>query len=233
MFGQVLAAILYVYYVIVRFCVPTFANLNQNQITLPIFISVLFNSIMPGSLFLLLGFYGFLHCWLNAFAEMLRFADRMFYKDWWNSTSFAAYYRTWNVVVHDWLYTYIYKEIFILSGRKNRVIPAVCVILISATFHEYVMIFALGFFYPAMFLLFGVVGMGFLFFLPRNKGVVYNILLWAFLLIGVGLQSCFYFMEAYARKSCPANDTFWDKVIPRSIVCRVSLPSTKLLHIDL
>jgi len=26
------------------------------------------------------GFYGFLHCWLNAFAEMLRFADRMFYK---------------------------------------------------------------------------------------------------------------------------------------------------------
>jgi len=55
MFGQVLAAILYVYYVIVRFCVPTFANLNQNQITLPIFISVLFNSIMPGSLFLLLG----------------------------------------------------------------------------------------------------------------------------------------------------------------------------------
>jgi len=55
MFGQVCAAILYVYYVVVRFCVPTFANLNQNQITLPIFISALFNSIMPGSLFLLLG----------------------------------------------------------------------------------------------------------------------------------------------------------------------------------
>ncbi|CAF1122686.1 unnamed protein product [Adineta steineri] len=233
MFGQVFASIVYVYYVVVRFCVPTFENLNQNEITLPIFITVLFNSIMPGSLFLLLGFYGFLHCWLNAFAEMLRFADRMFYKDWWNSTSFAAYYRTWNVVVHDWLYTYVYKEIFILSGRKNRVIPAVCVVLLSATFHEYVMIFALGFFYPVMFLLFGVVGMGFLFFLPRNKGVVYNILLWAFLLIGVGLQSCFYFMEAYARKSCPPNDTIWDKVIPRSVVCRVSLPSTKLLHIDL
>ncbi len=55
MFGQVIAAIVYVYYVVVRFCVPTFANLNQNEITLPIFITVLFNSIMPGSLFLLLG----------------------------------------------------------------------------------------------------------------------------------------------------------------------------------
>ncbi len=31
-------------------------------------------------LILMLGFYAFLHCWLNAFAEMLRFADRMFYK---------------------------------------------------------------------------------------------------------------------------------------------------------
>ena len=27
----------------------------------------------------ILAFYGFLHCWLNAFAEMLRFADRQFY----------------------------------------------------------------------------------------------------------------------------------------------------------
>jgi hypothetical protein len=89
----------------------------------------------------------------------------------------------------------------------------------------------------------------FLFFLPRNKGVVYNILIWLFLFIGVGLQSCFYFMEAYARKSCPENvkfsssinknillflqNTLWDKVMPRSFVCRVSLPSSKLLHIDL
>lgn len=31
-------------------------------------------------LILMLGFYAFLHCWLNAFAEMMRFADRMFYK---------------------------------------------------------------------------------------------------------------------------------------------------------
>jgi sterol O-acyltransferase len=55
MFGQVLACMLYVYYVVVRFCVPIYADLNKNEITLPIFISVLFNSIMPGSLFLLLG----------------------------------------------------------------------------------------------------------------------------------------------------------------------------------
>lgn len=33
-----------------------------------------------GVLVLFLAFFAFLHCWLNAFAEMLRFGDRMFYK---------------------------------------------------------------------------------------------------------------------------------------------------------
>lgn len=36
--------------------------------------------VLSGMLMLLLGFFAFLHCWLNAFAEMLRFADRMFYE---------------------------------------------------------------------------------------------------------------------------------------------------------
>ena len=33
-----------------------------------------------GIFMLLLIFFAFLHCWLNAFAEMLRFGDRMFYR---------------------------------------------------------------------------------------------------------------------------------------------------------
>ncbi|CAF3330719.1 unnamed protein product [Rotaria socialis] len=233
MFGQVIASVFYVYYVVVRFCIPTFESLNQEEITLSIFVSVIFNSIMPGSLFLLLAFYGFLHCWLNAFAEMLRFADRMFYKDWWNSTSFAAYYRTWNVVVHDWLHAYVYREIYVLTGRKNRTVPAICVILLSAAFHEYVMGFTLGFFFPIMFFLFGVVGLVFLLFLPRHRGVAYNILMWVLLLIGMGVQSSFYFMESYARKECPRNDTFWDDITPRSFSCRITLPSSEHSKIDL
>jgi len=32
------------------------------------------------SFFVISGFFAILHSWLNAFAEMLRFADRMFYK---------------------------------------------------------------------------------------------------------------------------------------------------------
>lgn len=42
---------------------------------------------------------------------MLRFGDRQFYLDWWNSCSFNTYYRTWNTLVQDWLYNYIYIDI--------------------------------------------------------------------------------------------------------------------------
>lgn len=39
-------------------------------------------------------------------------------QDWWNSTSFANYYRTWNVVVHDWLYYYVYRDFLWVSGSS-------------------------------------------------------------------------------------------------------------------
>lgn len=29
-----------------------------------------------------LAFFAILHCWFNAFAEITRFADRLFYEDW-------------------------------------------------------------------------------------------------------------------------------------------------------
>lgn len=55
--------------------------------------------------------YGFLHSWLNMWAEMLQFADRHFYDAWWLSSSYGEYYRKWNAVVHVWLHTYIYNPL--------------------------------------------------------------------------------------------------------------------------
>lgn len=45
--------------------------------------------LFSGVLGLLLTFFAFLHCWLNAFAEMLRFGDRMFYKVIYTRTHFS------------------------------------------------------------------------------------------------------------------------------------------------
>ncbi|KAG9491780.1 hypothetical protein GDO78_000338 [Eleutherodactylus coqui] len=106
-----LGCLLLINFVMVTLCLPLFKNMSKQPFNTKTLVLSIFHSILPGTLVLLASFFGFLHCWMNAFAEMLRFADRMFYKDWWNSTSFSNYYRTWNVIIHDWLYYYLYQDL--------------------------------------------------------------------------------------------------------------------------
>ena len=40
----------------------------------------IFSLMLPGTMCLVLAFFLLLHAWQNAFAEMLRFGDRLFYK---------------------------------------------------------------------------------------------------------------------------------------------------------
>lgn len=217
-FIQVLGCILYTYYIFERFCVPVFRNFNREHVTAKPLIVSMFSCMLPGTLVLLIGFFAILHSWFNAFAEMLRFADRMFYKDWWNSTSFANYYRTWNIVVHDWLYTYVYKDFHMLLGPKYRGFSMGLVFLISAVTHEYIIVMALKFFYPVLFVMFMGAGFAFMFVKGSSRG--WNIFLWLGLFMGMGLLMCLYSMEWFARQNCPENhDGLLDYLIPRSWTC--------------
>ena len=116
-FGQVVLCLVFIYYIFDQYFVPQFEKTGisdchkHNSASVTALLQQAFGVTLPAFLVFLLAFFAILHSWLNAFAEMLRFADREFYKDWWNSRSFSNYYRTWNVVVHDWLYTYIYTDI--------------------------------------------------------------------------------------------------------------------------
>jgi diacylglycerol O-acyltransferase-1 len=56
----------------------------------------------------LLVFYCYFHVYLNLSAELLRFGDRIFYKDWWNSSDVSSYWRLWNKPVHNWLVRHLY-----------------------------------------------------------------------------------------------------------------------------
>lgn len=162
-FLQVLGVLFYLYFIFARFCVPVFRQIGHEPMSGKGLVLAVFGCMLPGTLVLLCGFYLLLHSWLNAFAEMLRFADRMFYQDWWNSSTYASYYRTWNVVVHDWLYTYVYKDVYELCGRRNRVLPMLVVFVISSVFHEYVITFTFRCFYPILLLMFGGFGSIFVF----------------------------------------------------------------------
>jgi diacylglycerol O-acyltransferase-1 len=56
----------------------------------------------------LMVFYFYFHLYMNLFAELLRFGDQLFYKDWWNSTEVSAYGQLWNLPVHYWLVGHLY-----------------------------------------------------------------------------------------------------------------------------
>ncbi|XP_047656156.1 sterol O-acyltransferase 1 [Tachysurus fulvidraco] len=222
-FLQVLGCLFYAYYVFVRLCIPQFHNVNMQLFDLRVMVLCIFNSILPGALILFLAFFAFLHCWLNAFAEMLRFGDRMFYRDWWNSTSFANYYRTWNVVVHDWLYSYVYRDLLWMTRKRFRATAMFVVFTVSAVVHEYVLAVCFGFFYPVLFCLFMCFGMLFNFVLhDRRTGPVWNIIVWTALFLGLAVLLCLYSQEWYAHKYCPlVEPSFLDLLKPRSWSCYV------------
>ncbi|XP_071439772.1 sterol O-acyltransferase 1 [Hetaerina americana] len=225
-FVEVAETIFYSSFVFSHFLMPYYKNFGLEPLKVGTLIVNVFKSMMPAMLIFLCGFYLLLHSWMNAFAEMLQFSDRMFYKDWWTSSTFATYYRTWNVVVHDWLYTYVYKDVtemlsHIGGGRvsKNRVIPQLMVFGVSALFHEYIITFCLRSFYPVLLIVFGGFGV-MLVFLTKYEGAGGNIFMWLTICSGNGIVLSLYFMEWFARKHCPPHpDPQWDFYLPRSWSC--------------
>ncbi|TIC70439.1 MBOAT-domain-containing protein [Wallemia mellicola] len=69
-------------------------------------------------------------CICNAFAELTRFADREFYQDWWNATTWDQFARKWNKPVHMFLLRHISKQsatllTFLLSALVHELVMAV------------------------------------------------------------------------------------------------------------
>ncbi|KAG5310997.1 SOAT2 acyltransferase, partial [Acromyrmex insinuator] len=170
---------------------------------------------ISGILYLATFNYLLFHTWMNAWAEMLQFADRLFYKDWWNSTTYHMYFRTWNVIVYDWLYTYIYKDMYEIVV-PYRMLSATTVFFTSAIVHEYIFAFAFGFFYPVLFILFIT---GFFIFFVR-KTINNNLLIWLTLSLGTSILFSLQTIEFYARQNCSPHPNYYvDLFIPRSWNC--------------
>lgn len=82
----------------------------------------------------LLVFYIYFHLYLNLFAEILRFGDRVFYRDWWNASNVSSYWRLWNMPVHFWLVRHVYFPCYRLGMSKTA--ATFVVFLVSAVLHE-------------------------------------------------------------------------------------------------
>ena len=91
--------------------------------------------------------------------EVLKFADRNFYRDWWNATTIDVFWRSWNMPIHQWAFKYDFlsthkyrfinfnfQKIYLKSRHLympliekgySKTFSSVSVFLLSALFHEY------------------------------------------------------------------------------------------------
>ncbi|XP_041650026.1 diacylglycerol O-acyltransferase 1b [Cheilinus undulatus] len=90
---------------------------------------------VPNHLLWLMFFYWFFHSSMNFTAELLRFGDRQFYRDWWNSETVTYFWQNWNIPVHKWCLRHFYKPL--LRRGFSKIVSQSAVFFLSAFFHEY------------------------------------------------------------------------------------------------
>ncbi|XP_067321665.1 sterol O-acyltransferase 2-like [Anolis sagrei] len=197
------------------FTIPIFSNMNKQPLTFRSFVLIVFSATLAALYLAILIWYTFLHCWLNAFAEIMRFADRTFYKDWWNATSIFPFLRNWNIIVHDWLHCYIYQDLLWVFKLKGQSVAALSTFIVSGAFHEYVFMMSFGFFYPLLFISWLTVFSSDILGMSKS-----NTILWIRMLFGLALVFSMHSLEWYARIHCPVQkSTFWTRVTPRTWSC--------------
>ncbi|KCV69650.1 hypothetical protein, variant [Fonticula alba] len=99
--------------------------------------------MVPNMLIWLVGFYAYFHVFLNMTSELLRFSDRQFFSDWWNATTVAYFWRSWNGPVHNFIVAHVYLPLQ-ESGAASRVLAGLLSFIISALAHEALAVVPLG-----------------------------------------------------------------------------------------
>eukprot|EP00825_Cyclidium_porcatum_P007537 TRINITY_DN13776_c0_g1_i4.p1 TRINITY_DN13776_c0_g1~~TRINITY_DN13776_c0_g1_i4.p1 ORF type:complete len:156 (+),score=9.69 TRINITY_DN13776_c0_g1_i4:186-653(+) len=88
---------------------------------------------------------------LQFFAEITKFGDRLFYYDYWNSTTFEEFNRKWNRPVHMFLYRHVYLEC-IYYYKTSKLFAQIMTFGFSACLHEYITMLVFKTFRPIIFL---------------------------------------------------------------------------------
>ncbi|CAL8100170.1 unnamed protein product [Calicophoron daubneyi] len=81
----------------------------------------------------------FFHSAMSALAEVTRFGDRLFYRDWWNATSISVFWRKWNMPVHRFCIRHLY--IPLLRRGYSKTLATYIVFFFSGVMHEYCLSF--------------------------------------------------------------------------------------------
>lgn len=195
-----------VLWIMAQYVLPVTTASIQNDSFLRLFDDLVAVSV-PGIILWLLGFYAYFHCWLNAKAELVMYANREFYKDWWNADSIGDFWRKWNLPVHEWCLRHVYIDsMHYINASKD--IAILLVFICSAVLHELVVSFGFKVHKPYFFV--AMCAQAPLVLLNkkiREKSKrMGNILVWISLMFGQPLLAILYFRN-WVKSNDPSN--FW------------------------
>ena len=152
----------------------------------------------------LAGFFALFQSFLNGLAEIMYFADREFYGDWWNTRTVRRYWTSWNKPVTHFMKRHIYAP---MVGRgMNPTLAQVITFLFSGVLHE--LLVGVPTHNILGFAFFGMVGQLPLIFMTdifakaksRNAKLAGNLLFWlTFCFFGQPVAALAYFFAWQAK----------------------------------
>ena len=169
--------------------------------------------------------YGLIHCWMNIWAELLKFGDKRFYYDWWTVSNSTDLLRKWNLIVGDFIFECVYLPLMTMT--KNRYISGFVIYVISAIIHDYAIYGLLGFFIPIYTFVYPFLALlGDISVLLINKlGIFRNVsrvhgitLIHMSTYFSHSIAVIVGYLEFYARKNCPETlDGSWKETFGLSL----------------
>lgn len=196
-----LASILFTAIMFKCHTVPHFTSIDMNSLKSTTIAVAFISSVLPGMMVFLNIFFGVIHSFQSLFSELLCFADRRFYSDWWNAQGPEDLYKGLCVPLYEWFATYIYMDFQRFSkGFIPSSISSLITGISAGLLSEAVIDTSLRINFPLMFLIF-TVPLTVLSIHPVKKWTrISNVVLWIALLLAIGMITSLYFLEYQAQK---------------------------------
>ena len=195
-----------------QYAVPLLRN-SLNDITTLNMVNILERTLKLSTISLvcwLAGFFALFQSFLNGLAEIMYFADREFYSDWWNVSNVRTYWTSWNKPVTHFMKRHIYTP---MVGRGvPSTLAQVITFLFSGILHE--LLIGVPTHNILGFAFFGMVGQLPLIFLTdpfknwkgQNAKLVGNLIFWLFFCVfGQPIAAMAYFFAWQAKYGSQAK----------------------------
>ncbi|KAG7401800.1 Sterol O-acyltransferase 2 (Sterol-ester synthase 2) [Phytophthora boehmeriae] len=183
------------------------------------------NLLLPFLTCYLLMWFIIFECICNGLAEITYLADRDFYSDWWNSTTFDEFARKWNKPVHEFLLRHVYldtRESYNIS-KLNATLLTFC---LSSILHECVFVIM----FRSVKMYFFIMQMLQVILIVYGRGLrgtqLGNMIFWFGLIIALPLQAVIYCREYHG-----GEPIFMVIMMPVLIVAFSAILMASYLHI--